>query len=162
MTRAISRLRAARSFLGRRKDHSHERGSHSTLKGQPRTGRRRSYRNSGGKFALLTSFLYSHGLIKTTFPVIPCHTPPSSHPSMENYPGADLTTEQLLDALSRRVEQQRSIYDRNIKNRTSDPWCVMEILLTVGHSALTSNQRFSNKKRSSPSSYTKLARCVLL
>ena len=36
---------------------------------------------------------------------------------MEVYPGASLTTEQILDALSRRVEQQRSACDRNIKNQ---------------------------------------------
>ncbi|KAF9784593.1 hypothetical protein BJ322DRAFT_1109306 [Thelephora terrestris] len=36
---------------------------------------------------------------------------------METYPGADLTTEQLLEALSRRVKQQRSVCDRNVKNQ---------------------------------------------
>ena len=44
-------------------------------------------------------------------------TAPSNPPkSMGTYPGADLTTDQLLDALSRRVEHQRSIYGNNIKN----------------------------------------------
>ncbi|KAF9784591.1 hypothetical protein BJ322DRAFT_1109304 [Thelephora terrestris] len=36
---------------------------------------------------------------------------------MESYPGASLTTEQLLDALLRRVDQQRSVCDRNVKNQ---------------------------------------------
>ena len=36
---------------------------------------------------------------------------------MEAYPGDSLPTEQILDALSRRVEQQRSVCDHNIKNR---------------------------------------------
>ncbi|KAF9784594.1 hypothetical protein BJ322DRAFT_1021314 [Thelephora terrestris] len=35
---------------------------------------------------------------------------------MESYPGADLTTEQLLDALFRRVEQQRSVCSWNVKD----------------------------------------------
>ncbi|KAF9784592.1 hypothetical protein BJ322DRAFT_853339 [Thelephora terrestris] len=36
---------------------------------------------------------------------------------METYPGSDLTTEQLLDALFRRVDQQRSVCDRNVRNQ---------------------------------------------
>ena len=35
---------------------------------------------------------------------------------MGTYPGADWTTEQLLDALSNQVEQQRSAF-RNVKDR---------------------------------------------
>ncbi|KAF9784595.1 hypothetical protein BJ322DRAFT_853393 [Thelephora terrestris] len=35
---------------------------------------------------------------------------------MDTYPGADLTTEQLLDALFRRVKQQRLVCDRNVKS----------------------------------------------
>ena len=36
---------------------------------------------------------------------------------METYPGADLTTDQILDALSRRVNQQLSSYGRNVKDQ---------------------------------------------
>ena len=36
---------------------------------------------------------------------------------METYPGADLTTDQILDALSRRIKQQLSGYDHNVKDQ---------------------------------------------
>ena len=36
---------------------------------------------------------------------------------METYPAADLITERILDALSRRIEQQFSVCCSNIKNQ---------------------------------------------
>ena len=51
---------------------------------------------------------------------------------MESYPGAGLTTEQLLDALCRRVEEQRSTYGHDIKN--------------LGFRSMVRNRRFSLRR----------------
>lgn len=36
---------------------------------------------------------------------------------MEAYPGVDLTTEELLYALTLRVKQQRSVWDRSVRDQ---------------------------------------------
>ena len=50
-------------------------------------------------------------LVSTSF------DPPSTYFSMETFLGADSTTEQILDALSLRVERQLSTCDQNLKNK---------------------------------------------
>lgn len=51
------------------------------------------------------------------FPVSTSFNPPSTYFSMETFLGAESTTEQILDALSLRVERQLSTCDQNLKNK---------------------------------------------
>ena len=51
------------------------------------------------------------------FPVSTSFNPPSTYFSMETFLRAESTTEQILDALSLRVERQLSTCDQNLKNK---------------------------------------------